>query len=161
MSRLSLWTTFLIKERGRTSFAAFGEGRSKKRPIPVLNANELLKKTRQCYYTKSHGKNATQKEEIFVLKTCDIILLLLSYFLFKGATNEVYYNGSSNSIHFCQNLCCWVDYMVQLFWKSRDTDTLTQFVPWDIEGQYFSLQFFDLLIIRAWNQTDLEHIQLD
>ena len=89
MSRLSLWTTFLIKERGRTSFAAFGEGRSKKRPIPVLNANELLKKTRQCYYTKSHGKNATQKEEIFVLKTCDIILLLLSYFLFKGATNEV------------------------------------------------------------------------
>ena len=62
MSRLSLWTTFLIKERGRTSFAAFGEGRSKKRPIPVLNANELLKKTRQCYYTKSHGKNATQKK---------------------------------------------------------------------------------------------------
>ena len=32
------------------------------------------------------------------------------------------YNGSSNSMHFCQNLCCRVDYMVQLFWKSRDTD---------------------------------------
>ena len=58
-----VWTTFLIKERGRTSFAAFGEGRSKKRPIPVLNANELLKKTRQCYYTKSHGKNATKKKK--------------------------------------------------------------------------------------------------
>ena len=158
-----MWTTFLIKERGRTSFAAFGEGRSKKRPIPVLNANELLKKTRQCYYTKSHGKNATQKEEIFVLKNLryhsSFIVIFFIQRSHKWSNNTV--NGFSNSIHFCQNLCCWVDYMVQLFWKSRDTDTLTQFVPWDIEGQYFSLQFFDLLIIRAWNQTDLEHIQLD
>ena len=127
MSRLSLWTTFLIKERGRTSFAAFGEGRSKKRPIPVLNANELLKKTRQCYYTKSHGKNATQKEEKYLFsKTCDIILLLLSYFLFKGATNEVYYNGSSNSMHFFKiyvvELIIWCSYFgsqeIQIHWPN-------------------------------------------
>ena len=157
-----MWTTFLIKERGRKSFAAFGEGRSKKRPIPVLNANELLKKTRQCYYTKSHGKNATQKKKKYLFSKLAISFFFYCHIFYSKEPQMKYlYNGSSNSMHFCQNLCCWVDYMVQLFWKSRDTDTLTQFVPWDIEGQYFSLQFFDLLIIRAWNQTDLEHIQLD
>ena len=121
MSRLSLWTTFLIKERGRTSFAAFGEGRSKKRPIPVLNANELLKKTRQCYYTKSHGKKCHKKKKYLFSKLA-ISFFFYCHIFIQKSHKWSRYNGSSNSMHFCQNLCCRVDYMVQLFWKSRDTD---------------------------------------
>ena len=121
MSRLSLWTTFLIKERGRTSFAAFGEGRSKKRPIPVLNANELLKKTRQCYYTKSHGKKCHKKKKYLFSKLA-ISFFFYCHIFIQKSHKWSRYNGSSNSMHFCQNLCCRIDYMVQLFWKSRDTD---------------------------------------
>ena len=150
------------KRARKNKFCSLWGGSKQKTANSCIECQWAFKKDQaMLLYQITWKKCHTKKEKYLFSKTCDIILLLLSYFLFKGATNEVYYNGSSKSMHFRQNLCCWVDYMVQLFWKSRDTDTLTQFVPWDIEGQYFSLQFFDLLIIRAWNQTDLEHIQLD
>ena len=129
MSRLSLWTTFLIKERGRTSFAAFGEGRSKKRPIPVLNANELLKKTRQCYYTKSHGKNATKKKKrnICSQKLAISFYFYCHIFYSKEPQMKYLYNGSSNSMHLCVKiyvveLIIWCSYFgsqeIQIHWPN-------------------------------------------
>ena len=157
MSRLSLWTTFLIKERGRTSFAAFGEGRSKKRPIPVLNANELLKKTRQCYYTKSHGKNATKRRNI-CSQNLRYHSSFIVIFLFKRATNEV---------HICTMglwiACIFVKiYVVELiiwcsYFGSQEIQITDPICAMWYRGTEFQFAIFWPLISRAWNQTDLEH----
>ena len=159
MSRLSLWTTFLIKERGRTSFAAFGEGRSKKRPIPVLNANELLKKTRQCYYTKSHGKNATKRRNI-CSQNLRYHSSFIVIFLFKRATNEVDTMGLRIACIFVKiyvvELIIWCSYF-----GSQEIQITDPICAMWYRGTEFQFAIFWPLIIRAWNQIDLEHIQLD
>ena len=150
------------KRARKNKFCSLWGGSKQKTANSCIECQWAFKKeTRQCYYTKSHGKNATKRRNI-CSQNLRYHSSFIVIFLFKRATNEV---------HICTMglwiACIFVKiYVVELiiwcsYFGSQEIQITDPVCAMWYRGTEFQFAIFWPLISRAWNQTDLEHIQLD
>ena len=77
------------KRARKNKFCSLWGGSKQKTAKSCIECQWAFKKDQAMLLYQITWKKCHKKEKYLFSKTCDIILLLLSYFLFKGATNEV------------------------------------------------------------------------
>ena len=157
------------KRARKNKFCSLWGGSKQKTANSCIECQWAFKKTRQCYYTKSHGKNATKRRTI-CSQNFQYHSAFLWYLYSKKKPQLKYSIGPRIVRIFVQKLCFTIWNCTRIFLDQNYIVELTmvQFC-WSEERQItdpicamgygwteFRFAMFWPLIIRAWNQTDLQ-----